>query len=174
MVFISWFLSGMWFDKSKKSWKMDSGPGSPFGLDGQSPLNLLDVSFCKDLQTLHIPTNKKLEVWSQYRLLFSFLGGYFYSVKNIFRQREIRKKSWEITGLSHKVWMHLPTPKVCTGLKASMCFFSPWIEQKHAILHYGSTCNPGCLTQSGLWIDAGRLMTSWQLRHDWHAAWTYM
>ena len=28
----------------------------------------------EDLQTLHIPTNKKLEVWTQYRLLLSFLG----------------------------------------------------------------------------------------------------
>ena len=27
----------------------------------------------EDLQTLHIPTNKKLEVWTQYRLLLSFL-----------------------------------------------------------------------------------------------------
>ena len=27
----------------------------------------------EDLQTLHIPTNKELEVWTQYRLLLSFL-----------------------------------------------------------------------------------------------------
>ena len=33
----------------------------------------------EDLQTLHIPTNKKLEVWIQYRLLLSFLGGYLSS-----------------------------------------------------------------------------------------------
>ena len=26
----------MWFDKSKKSWKMGSGPGSPFGLELRS------------------------------------------------------------------------------------------------------------------------------------------
>ena len=31
----------------------------------------------EDLQTLHVPTNKKLEVWTQYRLLLSFLGGDF-------------------------------------------------------------------------------------------------
>ena len=31
----------------------------------------------EDLQTLHIPKNKKLEVWTQCRLLLFFLGGYF-------------------------------------------------------------------------------------------------
>ena len=46
---------------------MGSGPGSLFGL---GPLNPLDV------QPLHIPTNKKIEVWTQYRVLLSFLGGY--------------------------------------------------------------------------------------------------
>ena len=53
----------------------------------------------EDLQTLHIPTNNKLEVWTQYRLLLSFLGGYFSFFKKMFRQREICKKSSEITGL---------------------------------------------------------------------------
>ena len=42
----------------------------------------------KDSQTLHIPTNKKLEVWTQYRLLLSFLGGYFSSFK---KKPKIRK-----------------------------------------------------------------------------------
>ena len=51
---------------------MGIGPGSPFG---QSPLNLLDVEFVEVLQTLHIPTNKKLEDWTQYRLLLPFRGG---------------------------------------------------------------------------------------------------
>ena len=37
---------------------------------------------------------------SQYMLLLSFLDGYFSSFKNFFRQREICKKSWEITGPS--------------------------------------------------------------------------
>ena len=36
--------------------------------------------------------NKKLEVWTQYRLLSSFLGGYFSSFKKLLRQREICKK----------------------------------------------------------------------------------
>ena len=35
--------TGVWFDKSKKSWKMGSRPGSPFGLEDKAPLNLLDV-----------------------------------------------------------------------------------------------------------------------------------
>ena len=37
---------------------MSSGPGSPFGLE--------------DLQNLHIHTNKKLEVWTQYIQVTSF------------------------------------------------------------------------------------------------------
>ena len=49
--------------------------------------------FLEDLQTLHIPTNKKLEVWTQYRLLLSFLGGYFSSFRKILTQRKIRTKS---------------------------------------------------------------------------------
>ena len=53
---------------------MGSRPGS------QSPLNLLDVTL-EDLQTVHIPTNKKQEVCTQYRLHLSFLGGYFSSFK---------------------------------------------------------------------------------------------
>ena len=68
---------GVWFYKSKKSRKMGSGPGPP-----EPPECLI----LEDLQTLRIPTNKKLEVWTQYRLLLSFLGGYFSSFKNIFRQ----------------------------------------------------------------------------------------
>ena len=46
----------------------------------------------EDLQTPNIPTNKKLEVWTQYRLLLSFLGGYFSSFKKMLRQREICTK----------------------------------------------------------------------------------
>ena len=39
---------------------MGSGPGSPLGLEAKVPLNLT----LEDLQTLHITTNKKLEVWT--------------------------------------------------------------------------------------------------------------
>ena len=31
-----WNCSGMWFDKSNKSWKMGSGLGSPFGLEDKT------------------------------------------------------------------------------------------------------------------------------------------
>ena len=68
--------TGVWFDKSFL-WST-----------GQSPLNLLD-----DLQTLHIPTNKKLDAWTQYRLLISFLGGYFSSFKKTLMQKKICKIS---------------------------------------------------------------------------------
>ena len=63
---------------------MGSGPGSLFGLEDKEwevGLGLLLVWRTKppeppgcfileDLQTLHIPTNKTLEVWTQYRILF--------------------------------------------------------------------------------------------------------
>ena len=73
---------------------MGSWPGSPFGLEDKVPKTLLPDGclILEDLQTLHISTNKKLEVWTQYRLLLSFLGGYFSSFKKIMRQREICKK----------------------------------------------------------------------------------
>ena len=83
----------VWFEKSNKSWKkMWIGPGSPFGLDDKAP----EPPRClilEDLQTLHVPTNKKkLEVRTQYRLLLSFFGGYFSSFKKMLRQKEICKK----------------------------------------------------------------------------------
>ena len=63
---------------------------------GQSPLNLRDVIILKDLQTRHIPTNTKLEVWTQYRLLLSFLGGYFsfsWGKRRFAKNPEIRKNT---------------------------------------------------------------------------------
>ena len=64
---------------------------------GQSPLNLLDVLFWRIYRLSTSPTNKKLEVWTQYRLLLSVLGGYMYmcfsSFKKTLRQRKICKKS---------------------------------------------------------------------------------
>ena len=52
---------------------MGSGPGSPFGLEDRATLNLLDVYFWRIYRLSTIPTNKKLEVWTHYRL--TFLGG---------------------------------------------------------------------------------------------------
>ena len=66
---------------------MVSGPGSPFGPEDKAP--------CTSW-IYRLPTNKKLEVWTQYRLLLYFLGGYISSFKNIWRQREICKKNPEI------------------------------------------------------------------------------
>ena len=56
---------------------MGSGPGPPFGLEDKGPPKPPGRLILEDLQTLRIHTNKKLEVWTQYRLLLSFLGGYF-------------------------------------------------------------------------------------------------
>ena len=54
---------------------MGSGPTckSPFGLDDKAP----EPPGCwilEDLQTLHIPTNKKVQVWTQYRLFLSLVA----------------------------------------------------------------------------------------------------
>ena len=78
----SW--SGVWFHKSEKSWVC-------LWYRGQRPPEPPGCLILEDLQTLHIPINKGLEVWTQYRLLLSFLGGYFSSFKKILRQREIFK-----------------------------------------------------------------------------------
>ena len=75
--------AGVWFGKNKKILKMGSRPGSPFGVEDKAP-ELPGCLILEDLQTLHIPTNKKLEVWTQlYRPLLSFFGGYFSSFKKI-------------------------------------------------------------------------------------------
>ena len=52
---------------------MGSGLGSPFGLDDKDPLNLLDVYFGRIYTLSTSPQYKKLEVWTQYRLLLSLL-----------------------------------------------------------------------------------------------------
>ena len=76
-------------DVKKKKWKMGSRPGSPFGLEDKAPLEPPGCLISEDLQTLHIPTNKKLEVWTQYRLFLSFfLGGYFSSFKISWNQEK--------------------------------------------------------------------------------------
>ena len=49
----------------------------------------------EDLQTLHIPTNKETRGLDTIQAT-SFLGGYFPSFKNSFRQREICIKKTEI------------------------------------------------------------------------------
>ena len=59
-------ITGVWFDKSSKSWKVGGGPGSPFGLDkAPEPSGRLIL---EDLQTLHIP----------YRGLGTIQSGYFF------------------------------------------------------------------------------------------------
>ena len=34
---VDWYAAGVWFDNCKKSWKMGSGPRSPFGLEDKTP-----------------------------------------------------------------------------------------------------------------------------------------
>ena len=57
---------------------MGSGPGIPFGREDKAPPEPPGCLIWEDLQTLHIPASKKLEVWTQYKLLLSVLGGYIY------------------------------------------------------------------------------------------------
>ena len=61
---------------------MGSGLGSPFGLEDKTPLFNLE-GFTDS------PHPHKLEIWTQYRLLFSFLGGYL--LKCLGKGRLIRK-----------------------------------------------------------------------------------
>ena len=70
---------------------MASGPGSPFSLEDKAPWTYLDVTFLRIYKLFSIPTNKKLEVLTQYRLLLPFLCGNVSSFKKILRQREIWK-----------------------------------------------------------------------------------
>ena len=71
---------------------MGSWPGSPFRLEDKVPVKPPGRLILDDLQTLQIPTNKKLEeVCTQYWLLLSFPGGYFTSSKENLRQRELCK-----------------------------------------------------------------------------------
>ena len=49
---------------------MGSGPVSPFGLEDKCLVGSWMFPFLEDLQTLPIP--KKLQVWTQYRLLLFF------------------------------------------------------------------------------------------------------
>ena len=64
---------GLRSDKSKQSWKMGSGAWVSLWSRGQSPPKPPGCLIL-DLQTLHIPTNKKLEVWTQYSLLLSLVA----------------------------------------------------------------------------------------------------
>ena len=88
--------------KVNKSGKMGSRPGSPFSLEDKPPRT--SWMFGGFWRIYRLCTNKKLEVWTQYRLLLSFLGVYFSSFKKFLRQKkrfvknpELRKKIWEIT-----------------------------------------------------------------------------
>ena len=132
--------TGVWFDGSKKNpekWVVGLGLPSVERAKPPEPDGCLILEY---LQTLDITTKKKLEVWTQYRLCLSFLGGYFSSFKKSLRQTEVCKKfwnqekSWEITGLkkfrsclvSHSVNNHqLVLETTCLGPISYNC----WTEQ---------------------------------------------
>ena len=63
--------------KVKNAEKWVAGLGLPL-VSRTKPCEPPECLILEDLQTLHIRTNKKLEIWTQYRLLLSFLGGYFF------------------------------------------------------------------------------------------------
>ena len=68
---------------------MGSGPGSPFDLEDKAPW----ISWMSNFWGVtDSPHPHKQEVWTQYRLLLSFLGGYFSSLQTKLRQRKICKK----------------------------------------------------------------------------------
>ena len=86
--------------------KMGSRPGSPFGLEDKAP----EPPGCLilDLQTLHIPTNKKLEVWTQYRVPLSFLDGYFWGKWGFVKTPEIWEYPRKITSILLKNQTSVP------------------------------------------------------------------
>ena len=79
------FTPGVWFYRSKKkSWKMGSGPESSDQED-KAPWTSWMFNFWGFYR---LSTNKKVEVWKQYRLLLSSSGGYFSSSMKKLRQWE--------------------------------------------------------------------------------------
>ena len=67
---------------------MGSRRGSLFGLENKAPSTSWMFNFWR---IYRLSTNKNPEVWTQYRFLLSFLGG-FSSFKKIVRQMEICNK----------------------------------------------------------------------------------
>ena len=59
--------TGVWFDKSLKKNPQNWVAG--LWSRGQSPLNLLDVSFWRIYRLSTSPQTRKLEIWTRYRLL---------------------------------------------------------------------------------------------------------
>ena len=84
--------------KILEKWVACSKPGFFLWSRGQRSLEPPGCLILEDLQTLRIPTNKKLELWTHnitgYMHFLSFLGGYMYfsSFKTILRQRTIWEK----------------------------------------------------------------------------------
>ena len=116
-------------DKSKKILqKWGAGLGLPLVLEDNKPPGCL---LLEDLQTLHIPINKKREVWTQYRLLRSFLGGYFSSFKKILKQSRICKK--KITGL------------IFHGMFDTIIHFTPSKFHLKAVIVYLFSRLPTCM-----------------------------
>ena len=66
-------LRGVIWPWSKKSWKMDSRPGSPLGLEDKAPRTSWMFNFGGFADSPHSHKQETLEVWTQYRL--PFLGG---------------------------------------------------------------------------------------------------
>ena len=84
-------LHGCDFTKVKNPEKWVAGPGLSL-VSRTKPPEPPGCLILEDLQTLRIPTNKKLEVWTQYRLLWfalvatSLLG-------DLLKNPETREKS---------------------------------------------------------------------------------
>ena len=54
-------MSGVWFDNSKKSWKMDSGPGSPFGQEDKAPWTSWMFNFGGFTDSPHLQETRGLD-----------------------------------------------------------------------------------------------------------------
>ena len=165
----------MWFDKSKNPWKWVAGLGLPLVLRTQPW-----TSWClilEDLQTLHIPTNKKLLVWTQYRLvlLINFWG------KGRFMKKPEKSQAWKllcfnkvldvfhyniIALVRHNHYhiyhtKHLPEVSIWIPQQKFRCCFD--LVLLHCFLHFVIACEPW--QHADLWwpqLLIGRMLHQWQ------------
>ena len=82
-------VAGMWFDKSKKSWKMGSRPGSSFGLDDKATWTSWMFNFGGFTDSPHPHKQETRGLVTIQATCTSF----YPSFKKVFRQREICEKS---------------------------------------------------------------------------------
>ena len=123
---------------------MGSRPGSPFGLEDKSPPEPPGCLILEDLQTLHIPTNKKL-VLTQYRLLLSFLGGYFSSFQENF---EAKTYLYKILQSGKVLRYHRPARQLPHNTGSSPWLLLTSVSMSSACSFFAMNCSLACVALS--------------------------